>query len=146
MGRRARPHRPAAHDRALRLAGTARGARRSIGIDPGPHRPGRGESRMTTLTLPPLRTTRVWLAPGLAYLAFVLIVLAVYRETAATMVGIWWRSETFAHAFVVPPIVLWLVWRKRAELARLEPVPVQSLKAGVMEIGDIFVINKADHE
>ena len=33
------------------------------------------------------------------------------------MVGIWWRSETFAHGFLVLPISLWLVWRQRGELA-----------------------------
>ena len=38
-------------------------------------------------------------------------------STAASIVAIWWRSETFAHGFVVIPICLWFVWRKRAELA-----------------------------
>ena len=31
-------------------------------------------------------------------------VLFAYRDTAAAMVTIWYRSETFAHAFLVPPI------------------------------------------
>lgn len=39
------------------------------------------------------------------------------------MVNIWLRSETFTHAFVVPPIVAWLIWRKRGELAPLQPSP-----------------------
>jgi exosortase A len=47
----------------------------------------------------------------------------LYRETAVAMVGIWARSETFTHAFLVPPISLWLVWRQRAALARLAPRP-----------------------
>ncbi len=55
-------------------------------------------------------------------LALVLI-LVLYRETAIAMVTIWHRSETFAHAFVVPPIVLWLIWRKREHLATLVPKP-----------------------
>jgi exosortase A len=49
--------------------------------------------------------------------------LWLYRDTAVGMVGIWLRSETFTHAFVVPPISLWLIWRRRALLAQLTPRP-----------------------
>jgi exosortase A len=49
------------------------------------------------------------------------LVLLLFRDTAVAMVSIWQRSETFAHAFLVPPIVLWLVWRRRAHLAALTP-------------------------
>jgi exosortase A len=41
----------------------------------------------------------------------------------ASIVSIWHRSETFAHGYVVVPIVLWLVWAKRDELARIPPEP-----------------------
>jgi exosortase A len=50
-------------------------------------------------------------------------ILYWYRDTAAAMVAIWARSDTYAHAFVVPPISLWLIWRKRHELALLQPEP-----------------------
>jgi exosortase A len=50
-------------------------------------------------------------------------VLVAYRDTAAAMVTVWSRSQTFAHAFLVPPIVLWLVWRQRSLLATLRPRP-----------------------
>jgi exosortase A len=39
------------------------------------------------------------------------------------MVAIWDRSETFAHGFVVPPIVFWLVWRERQRLFAVAPRP-----------------------
>lgn len=58
--------------------------------------------------------------------AFVLVVaalLALFREAFAGMYGIWMRSDTFAHGILVPPIVLWLVWRRRAELAAIAPQP-----------------------
>jgi len=48
---------------------------------------------------------------------------ALYWETAASMVSIWWRSETFAHGFLVLPIVVWLIWRRRYQLAAMAPVP-----------------------
>lgn len=64
-----------------------------------------------------------WRLP-LAVLGLVLLVLLwQYRVTFTTMVGIWERSGTFAHAFLVPPIALWLVWRQREVLARLNPKP-----------------------
>ncbi|MEP7283600.1 MAG: exosortase A [Rubrivivax sp.] len=59
-------------------------------------------------------------------LPFVLVLAALlwlFRDTAAAMVGIWSRSDTFAHAFLVPPIVVWLVWRQRAELVSVPRRP-----------------------
>ncbi|MFA9439043.1 exosortase A [Uliginosibacterium sp. sgz301328] len=53
----------------------------------------------------------LWLAG-----AAVLWVLALYAPTVAAMVGIWYRSDTFAHGFVVLPISLFLIWRARASL------------------------------
>ena len=49
--------------------------------------------------------------------------LLLYRDTAIGMVQIWLRSDTFAHAIVVPPIVLWLVVRQRHALAAIAPAP-----------------------
>ncbi len=74
-------------------------------------------NRLTGETLRPSAVIGV-LLPG-AIVA--LCLLALFHDTAAAMVGIWYRSETYAHAFLVLPIVLWLVWRRRAALARIEP-------------------------
>jgi exosortase A len=63
-------------------------------------------------------------ARAAALLAVVLVVLvASYWNTAAGMVAIWYRSETFAHGFVVPVIVAWLVWRSRAAWLTESPRP-----------------------
>jgi exosortase A len=58
------------------------------------------------------------------FLAVLAVLAAAFRETGADMVHIWIRSETFTHAFLVPPIVLWLVWRLRDVLAVLPTRPV----------------------
>ena len=71
------------------------------------------------VSAPPPRPLQT-LLPGLLLLAALLL---VFRDTATAMVGIWTRSETFAHAFLVPPITLWLVWRRRLDLALLQPQP-----------------------
>ncbi len=43
-------------------------------------------------------------------------ILYWYRDAVAATVAIWARADTYAHAFVVPPISLWLIWSKRHEL------------------------------
>jgi len=48
-------------------------------------------------------------------------ILFWYRDTAAAMLDIWMRSETYAHAFIVPPITLWLIWRQRAAVLGKTP-------------------------
>lgn len=61
------------------------------------------------------------LAPNQAFAAVAAVIaalLAAFAPTTASMVQIWYRSETFAHGFLVIPAVLWLVWSRRADLAR----------------------------
>lgn len=65
--------------------------------------------------------SQLWrLLPGLLLL---LLLLVLFHETAVAMVSIWIRSETFAHAFLVPLITAWLIWRRRANLAQHAPQP-----------------------
>ena len=52
----------------------------------------------------------------LAVVAVVCGILISHLETAVSIVGIWIRSETFAHGFIVIPVVCWLIWRRRVEL------------------------------
>ncbi|MEW6513496.1 MAG: exosortase A [Pseudomonadota bacterium] len=73
-----------------------------------------------------------------AFLAIVIVELALiglYFGTASAMVEIWWRSETFNHAFLVPPITLWLIWEKRHALAREAPRPALWLILPLAAVG-----------
>ena len=54
---------------------------------------------------------------------FCLALALSFYQTVASMVAIWWRSETFTHGFLIAPIVIWLIWEKRQELARISPRP-----------------------
>lgn len=58
------------------------------------------------------------LLPGVLLLA---LLLALFRGTASSMAGIWMRSDTYAHASLVPPITIWLAWRQRGALTGLAP-------------------------
>jgi exosortase A len=62
-------------------------------------------------------------APVLAAVLAVAGILGVYTETVASIVAIWVRSDTFAHGFVVAPISLWLMWRRRDALALIPATP-----------------------
>lgn len=62
-----------------------------------------------------------WRLPLLGLALGWALIGALYYATGAAMVEIWNRSETFAHAWVVPPISAWVVWRMRGELAPLTP-------------------------
>ena len=68
-----------------------------------------------------LRVSSPWREALPAVLVLVAAILLLYRETGLAMIGIWSRSDTFAHAFLVPPISIWLIWRQRAKLAALTP-------------------------
>ncbi len=89
--------------------------------------------------------------PLAATLIAVLLLLWMFRDTAATMVRIWAGSETFQHAFLVPPIVAWLIWRRRAELALLpaRPMPWVLLPMAaaclLWLVGELAVVNAATH-
>ena len=76
-----------------------------------------------------------------------LAILLLYRDTFVAMADIWTRSETFAHAWLVPPIVLWLVWRRREVLVPFTPaaqpwliIPM-ALVAIAWLLGDMAGIN-----
>lgn len=69
---------------------------------------------------------RSWVAAGLAVLG----VLLVFLPTVTDMAKTWLRSETFTHGVIVFPVVMWLLWRDRSDLAR-EPVSPSYLSLGV---------------
>ncbi|MEE4350234.1 MAG: exosortase A [Pacificimonas sp.] len=66
---------------------------------------------------PPWRTALpAWIGVALA------ILLLFWRDTA-DLVGVWWNNSTYQHALLVPPIIAYLVWIRRAELSALVPRP-----------------------
>jgi len=64
----------------------------------------------------------VWRRP-LAMLATVsAIILLLFRADLYDLTRIWWTSTTFGHCLFIGPVVAWLVWTRRRELAALTPV------------------------
>lgn len=76
-----------------------------------------------------------WSPAGVVFGLLAAALLVLYFDTASAMVGIWWRSETFTHGFLVLPIVLWMVWRQRAHLSHVQPQPNAWGLAGLVLVG-----------
>lgn len=79
---------------------------------------------MTTQSIrgaPGAATADAWRLAGLVLAGAIAAVLVGFHQTFWSMIEIWWRSETFSHAFLIAPISLYLVWRLRDRLARLRP-------------------------
>lgn len=66
---------------------------------------------------------------GGALLLLLIMLLAVYRETFASMALKWRSDNSFSHGYLIVPISLWLVWSKRHALAS---VPWRAEWAGVV--------------
>jgi exosortase len=79
-------------------------------------------------------------APMLAAGVAVLGILALYWSTAASIVAIWIRSETFTHGFVIVPICLWLAWRRRDALAATPASPSWPALGAVLAAGALWFL------
>ncbi|WP_010216807.1 exosortase A [Sphingomonas sp. PAMC 26621] len=54
--------------------------------------------------------------------AVALVLVAMFWSDVATLAHIWWTSTTFGHCLFIGPVLVWLVWQRRAELAQIRPV------------------------
>lgn len=77
------------------------------------------------------RTARRWLRTGttdgllrrVALWVAGLSLLALYGRTVAGLIRTWWINPDYAHGFLIAPLCLYLVWRRRAQLAVLDVRP-----------------------
>ncbi|MBT8144921.1 MAG: exosortase A, partial [Gammaproteobacteria bacterium] len=70
------------------------------------------------LKAPPART--LLFAWGLA-VASIAVLFLLYRDTLQSVISIWDSSETYAHGWIIVPLVAWLIWRERERLRVLRP-------------------------
>lgn len=62
-----------------------------------------------------------WRRHGIALAVAAALILLTFRNDVRDLVQIWWNSTTFGHCLFIGPVVAWLVWQRRAELAQLTP-------------------------
>ena len=75
-----------------------------------------------------------------AVLLCVAIPLLIFAPTLVEMAGIWRRSETYAHCFVVFPVFVYLVWAQRAELQDCPVRPMPVALAAVFGFGLLWAL------
>jgi exosortase A len=76
-------------------------------------------------------------------LSAIIWVLAWYGDTVANMVTVWARSETFAHGFLIAPLSIWLIWRRRQALAVLTPQPNALALPLLLVVGFAWLMGQA---
>jgi exosortase A len=52
---------------------------------------------------------------------YVVVVLAIFFQTAVSMVDTWGRMQTYNHGYLIVPITLWLIWDRRHSLGHILP-------------------------
>lgn len=74
-------------------------------------------------TAMPDEQKQAWRRAGLLFALSTALLFALYFETVATMVKTWLVSDTYGYGLVILPIVLFLFYQRRRNLARLSPRP-----------------------
>ncbi|MDB5714053.1 MAG: xrtA [Sphingomonadales bacterium] len=65
--------------------------------------------------------TARWQAPFVTLVATLAVVLTLFAHDARDMAFQWWNSSTYQHCLFILPIVAWLVWQRRHEVAPITP-------------------------
>jgi exosortase A len=91
----------------------------------------------------PLPQQGQWRFAALVGAAMVLVLGAMHWPTVNTLVEQWSRSDTYAHGFLVVPISVWLIWRNREQLARIEPRPAPAALIALALAGAAWLVAEA---
>jgi exosortase A len=62
-----------------------------------------------------------WRRHGIALALVSALILVAFRSDVGDLAHIWWNSTTFGHCLFIGPVVAWLVWQRRGDLAQLTP-------------------------
>lgn len=78
---------------------------------------------MTVIALPQSdqEIAKAWARHGLVLAALLGFILVLFQDAVSAAVKVWWVSPTYSHCFLIVPIVVWLIWEKRAALAMTAP-------------------------
>jgi exosortase A len=68
-----------------------------------------------------MTAAKLWQQHLIVLGATIAALIALFFRDAADMVMIWWNSSTFTHCLFIIPIVGWLIWQRKDEVALLPP-------------------------
>ncbi len=92
-----------------------------------------------------------WRMPIAALTASVILLIAATAREWGEMFHQWWNIDTYTHILLVPLVVVWLVWLKADELAKLTPRPwlpglaIVAAGLGLWLVGRLTDINLFAH-
>ena len=86
-----------------------------------------------------------WRWPLTALVLTLALLLVLTADTTISMVGLWQAVTTYNHCFLVLPIALFLVWRKRKQLARLLPRHEQLGLLPLVAFALLWLIGRTGH-
>lgn len=72
--------------------------------------------------------------------AALLLPLLAFFGTAHSIVAIWQRSDTYAHGYLILPVSLWLIWRRRAELQSRPARPYWPALPALLGCGALWLL------
>lgn len=70
-----------------------------------------------------MTTAPAWRRPVVALGLVWFVILILFARDALHLVDLWWNASTYSHCLIILPVLGWLVWLRRAELAKLTPAP-----------------------
>lgn len=92
-----------------------------------------------------------WRAAAVLIAGLLVGYVLLYWGTATSLVGMWDGSENYRHAYVVPPLAVWLIWQKRHEVlsSPVKPSPIFLLPllaaAFMWLVGELAATNALIH-
>jgi exosortase A len=82
-----------------------------------------------------------WRITAMVLACSVMALIAAYWETAVSIAS-QWRTSTYSHAIFVIPASLYLAWRRREQLAQLEPRPTFAVLAGIPVLAFVWLMGE----
>ena len=81
-----------------------------------------------------------WRKSVMRLLVALFFLFILYKETYEEIVLIWWNNETFAHGFLIPLIIMYLLWKKLPEILVIEPKPSPSILSLILILSVIWLL------
>lgn len=84
-----------------------------------------GHARESSSPSPPETAARKnsWPVAATVLVLALLLLIAMFWRTGASLVETWYASDTYGHGFLILPVCGYLLWRRRHVMARETPAP-----------------------
>jgi exosortase A len=87
----------------------------------------------------PIATT--WKLSLILIAGLLIWLFAWHAETALSTIAIWYRSETYAHGYLIFPISAYLIWNKRHKILEIRPEPSALGILALVSCGMLWLIS-----